>query len=53
MKLPELIVAVFVPGLAVGLRFGFFSRKAGIAWLLTLPGHLPGVIYAISVISAS
>jgi uncharacterized membrane protein YqaE (UPF0057 family) len=53
MKLPELILAVFVPGLAVGLRCGMLSRKAGLAWLLTLAGHLPGVVYAVSVISPS
>lgn len=53
MKLPELILAFFLPGIAVGLRKGFLSRESGIAWLLTLLGHIPGVIYALSILTAS
>lgn len=53
MKIPELILALFLPGLAVGLRKGLLSRQAGVAWLLTLLGHVPGVIYALSVLTTS
>lgn len=53
MKAPELLLALFLPGIAVGLRKGFLSRESGIAWLLTLLGHIPGVIYALMTISAA
>lgn len=53
MKIGELLLALFLPGIAVGLRCGFLSRQSGIAWLLTLLGHVPGVVYAMTVITAS
>lgn len=53
MKVSELILALFLPGLAVGLRKGFLSKQSGIAWLLTLLGHVPGVVYALTILTAS
>lgn len=52
MKLPELILAFILPGIAVGMRRGFLSKESGIAWLLTLFGHIPGVIYALTILTA-
>ncbi len=48
MTVAEVILALFLPGIAVGIKRGLFSRQAGIAWLLTVFGHVPGVIYAIA-----
>lgn len=53
MKIGQLVLALFLPGIAVGAKCGFFSSEAGIAWLLTLFGHVPGVIYALMKISAN
>ena len=50
MKLAEIILAFLLPPLAVALRTGL-SRKVLIALLLQLLGHIPGVIYALYVIS--
>lgn len=47
MTVFEVILALFLPGIAVGIKRGFFSREAGLAWLLQLFGHFPGVIYAV------
>ena len=53
MKASEIVLALFLPAVAVGLRKGFLSKESGIAWLLELPGHIPAVVYAIGVISTS
>jgi uncharacterized membrane protein YqaE (UPF0057 family) len=47
MTIFEVVLALFLPGIAVGVKRGFFSREAGVAWLLTLFGHIPGVVYAL------
>ena len=47
MTLVEVLTALLLPGVAVGMKRGFFSRDAGIAWILTLLGHFPGVVYAL------
>jgi uncharacterized membrane protein YqaE (UPF0057 family) len=48
MTILEAILAFFVPPLAVALKKGI-SRQFWIALLLTLLGHIPGVIYALVV----
>jgi uncharacterized membrane protein YqaE (UPF0057 family) len=53
MKVSEVVLALFFPAIAVGLRKGFLSKESGIAWLLELPGHIPSVVYAIGIISSS
>jgi uncharacterized membrane protein YqaE (UPF0057 family) len=45
MTLLEVVLALFLPPVAVFLKKGL-SRQFWIAILLTLLGHLPGVIYA-------
>jgi uncharacterized membrane protein YqaE (UPF0057 family) len=50
MKLLEIIVAFLLPPLAVGLKKGL-NGQVFIALLLWLCGHIPGVIYALWVIS--
>jgi uncharacterized membrane protein YqaE (UPF0057 family) len=50
VKLTEIILAFLLPPLAVALRTGL-SRKVLIALLLQLLGHIPGVIYALYIIS--
>lgn len=47
MTLTQAILVFFLPGVAVGLKKGFLSKESGIAWLLTLLGHIPGVIYGL------
>lgn len=50
MTLIEIVIALFLPFLAVLLRKGF---KIEVLWafLLQLLGHIPGVIYALWVIA--
>lgn len=50
MTLIEIIVALFLPWLAILLRRGL-CKEALIAFLLQLLGHIPGVIYALWVIA--
>jgi uncharacterized membrane protein YqaE (UPF0057 family) len=50
VKLLEIIIAFLLPPLAVGLKKGL-NRQVLIALLLWLLGHIPGVIYALWVIS--
>ncbi|WP_445186323.1 YqaE/Pmp3 family membrane protein [Pseudonocardia sp. Cha107L01] len=50
VKLVEIIIAFLLPPLAVGLKKGL-NRQVLIALLLWLLGHIPGVIYALWVIS--
>jgi uncharacterized membrane protein YqaE (UPF0057 family) len=50
VKLIEIIIAFLIPPLAVGLKKGL-NRQVFIALLLWLLGHIPGVIYALWVIS--
>lgn len=50
MKLIQIVIALFLPFLAVLLRRGF---KIEVLWafLLQLLGHIPGVVYALWIIS--
>jgi uncharacterized membrane protein YqaE (UPF0057 family) len=50
VKLVEILLAFLLPPAAVALKTGL-SRKLLIALLLQLLGHIPGVIYALYVIS--
>lgn len=50
MKLPEIVRAVLLPPLAVGLKKRL-NRQVFIALILWILGHIPGVIYALWVIS--
>jgi uncharacterized membrane protein YqaE (UPF0057 family) len=50
MKLAEIILAFLLPPLAVWLKNGF-NRQVLIAFVLWILGHIPGVIYALWVIS--
>ncbi len=50
MKLLEIILAFLLPPVAVALKTGLTS-KVLIALLLQLLGHIPGVIYALYIIS--
>jgi len=49
MKVLEIILAIFLPPLGVGIRFGI-SRHFWINLLLTILGYLPGIIHALYVI---
>lgn len=48
MKVLEIILAVFLPPIAVLLHKGL-GGKFLLSILLTLLGHLPGVVYALYV----
>lgn len=48
MTFVEVVLAVFLPPVAVLLKKGV-SRQLGIAIILTLLGHLPGVVYALMI----
>ena len=48
MTLVEVILSLFLPPLAVFLKKGL-GRQFWITVVLTLLGHVPGVIYAIMV----
>lgn len=50
MKVLEILVAFFLPPLAVLLKKGL-SKQVLIALVLQLLGHIPGVIYALYVIT--
>lgn len=47
----EVVIALFLPPLAVFLKRGF-GRPFWLSIVLTLLGHLPGVVYAIYVVTA-
>lgn len=51
MTLIEILLALFLPPLAVALKKGL-SRPFWITVVLTLLGHVPGVIYALMVTTA-
>lgn len=48
MKIVEIILAVFLPPIAVLVKKGL-GGPFFLALLLTLLGHLPGVVYALYV----
>ncbi len=48
MTLIEVVLALFLPPLAVFLKKGL-SRQFWITIVLTLLGHIPGVIYALMI----
>ncbi|MGH8979447.1 MAG: YqaE/Pmp3 family membrane protein [Acidimicrobiales bacterium] len=50
MTVIQIIIALFLPWLAVLLRRGF-CKEVLWAFLLQLLGHFPGVIYALWVIA--
>ncbi len=50
MKVVEIVIAFLLPPLAVAMKKGL-SRKVLIALVLQLLGHIPGVIYALYVIT--
>lgn len=50
MSLIEIIIAIFIPPLAVAMRFGL-SSQFWINLLLTLLGFIPGLIHALYVLS--
>ena len=50
MRLIEIVLAVFLPPVAVLLRTGL-SGQFLLSILLTLLGHLPGVVYALWVVT--
>lgn len=47
MTVIEVLLALFLPPVSVAMKRGFFSRQALIATMLTLLGHVPGVVYAV------
>ncbi len=51
MKVLEIVIAFLLPPLAVFLKKGL-SSKVLIALILQLLGHIPGVIYALVIITA-
>ncbi len=51
MTLIEAVVALFLPPLAVAMKKGY-GRQFWIAIVLTLLGHVPGVIYALVITTA-
>ncbi len=50
MKVAEIIVAFFLPPVAVAMKKGL-GRQVLVALLLTLLGHIPGVIYGLYVVT--
>ncbi len=50
MKILEIVIAFLLPPLAVALKKGLGS-KVLIALVLQLLGHIPGVIYALYIIT--
>jgi uncharacterized membrane protein YqaE (UPF0057 family) len=50
VRLVEIILAFLLPPLAVALKTGL-SSKVLIALVLQLLGHIPGVIYALYILS--
>ncbi len=50
MTVLEVLIALFLPPLAVAMKKGF-SSKVLIALLLQLCGHIPSVIYGIYVVT--
>lgn len=51
MTVLEIIVALFVPPLAVFMKVKKLNGQVLLALLLMLLGHIPGVIYALWVIT--
>lgn len=49
MKILEIILAIILPPLGVGLKFGI-SGKFWLNLLLTILGYIPGIIHALVVI---
>ncbi len=47
MTVIEIVLALFLPPVSVALKRGLFTRQTGLAAILTLLGHVPGVIYAL------
>jgi len=50
MKVLEIVIAFLLPPVAVALKKGL-GRKVLIALVLQLLGHIPGVIYALYIIT--
>ncbi len=50
MKILEIVIAFLLPPLAVALKKGL-GKKVLIALVLQLLGHIPGVIYALYIIT--
>lgn len=51
MTVLEIIVALFLPPLAVFMKVKKLNSQVLVALLLMLLGHIPGVIYALWVIT--
>lgn len=47
MTVIEAILAFFLPPVAVALKKGWFTKQFWVDVVLTLAGHVPGVIYAL------
>ncbi|KAL8497577.1 hypothetical protein ACS0TY_021059 [Phlomoides rotata] len=43
----EILLAIFLPPVGVGLRHGCCSAEFFICLLLTILGYIPGIIYAL------
>jgi uncharacterized membrane protein YqaE (UPF0057 family) len=52
MTVIEAVLAFFLPPVAVALKKGWFSGPFWLDVVLTLLGHIPGVIYALVVTTA-
>lgn len=50
MKVIEIVIAFLLPPLAVAMKKGL-DKKVLIALVLQLLGHIPGVIYALYIIT--
>ncbi len=50
MRLLEIIIAILIPPVGVGLAFGI-GKTFWINFLLTLLGYIPGIIHALYVLS--
>ena len=48
IKVPEILLALVVPPLAVALRKGTSNKQVALAFVYWLLGWLPGVIYALA-----
>lgn len=53
MTVVEILVALIIPPLAVWMKKGSTSQQVLMAFLLWILGWLPGVIYALFVITAA
>lgn len=52
MTVAEILVALVLPPLAVRMRPGTTGRHVAIAFLLWVAGWVPGVIYALRIVTA-